>query len=181
MLAMGTKDTMGTKDIKVRLVFVSLVSFVAIGLVAYHWWPSPERAVKNRLGELAQTLSVPANDGDLGRVTRVAQLRHYFAEDVHVRASASGPEITSRDVLLGLLGGWTPPPGGWTIEFVDVQVTLGQESTTAQVYLTAKMSGHDAPTGEPTFDAREANVTIAKQHGDWVVTSVEATETLQRP
>jgi len=163
-----------------RLTFVSFVSFVVIAFLAYHWWPSPERAIKNRLGELAETLSVPVNDGDLGRVTRVAQLRHYFAEDVHVRASASGPEITSRDALLGLLGGWTPPPGGWTIEFVDVQVTLGQEST-AQVYLTAKMSGHDPRTGESTLDAREANFTMAKQHGDWVVTSVEATETLQRP
>lgn len=175
---------MGTKDTTVRPVivaFVSLVSFVVIGFFVYHWWPSPERAVKNRLGELATTLSVPANDGDLGRVTRVAELRHYFAEDVHVRASASGPEITSRDALLGLLGGWTPPPGGWTIEFVDVQVTLGQESATAQVYLTAKVSGHDARTGAAILDAREANLAMAKQNGDWVVTSVEATDTLQRP
>lgn len=164
-----------------RLTFVSLLSFVAIAFVAYQWWPSSERAVKNRLGELAETLSVPANDGDLGRVTRVAELRHYFAEDVHVRASASGPEVTSRDALLALMGGWTPPPGGWTIEFVDVHVTLGQESTTAQVYLTAKISGHDARTGEATLDAREANLTMAKQDGDWVVTSVEAAETLQRP
>ncbi len=166
---------------KIKLVFVSLVSFVAIAFLIYQWWPSPERAIKNRLGGLAKTLSVPANDGDLGRVTRVAELRHYFAQDVRVRAGASGPEITSRDALLGLIGAWTPPPGGWTIEFVDVQVTLGQQATSARVYLTAKVSGHDARTSEPTLDAREANFSMAKQDGDWVVTSVEAAETLQRP
>ena len=166
---------------KIKLVFVPLVSFVAIAFLIYQWWPSPERAIKNRLGGLAKTLSVPANDGDLGRVTRVAELRHYFAQDVRVRAGASGPEITSRDALLGLIGAWTPPPGGWTIEFVDVQVTLGQQATSARVYLTAKVSGHDARTSEPTLDAREANFSMAKQDGDWVVTSVEAAETLQRP
>ena len=161
--------------------FVSFVFVVVIAFFAYQWWPSPERAIKSRLGSLAKTLSVPANDGDLGRVTRVAALRHYFAEDVRVRASGSGPEVTSRDALLGLIGAWTPPPGGWTIEFIDVQVTLRQEATTARVYLTAKVSGRDARTGEATLDAREATLSMARQNGDWVVTSVEAGETLQRP
>ena len=164
---------------KVKPVFVSLVSFVAIAFFVYQWWPSPERAIRNRLGGLAETFSVPAND--VGRVTRVAELRHYFAEDVRVRAGASGPEMTSRDALLGLVGAWTPPPGGWTIEFVDIHVTLGSESTTAQVYLTAKISGHDARTAEPTLDAREAKLSMAKQNGEWVVTSVEPAETLRRP
>ena len=163
-----------------RLIFVPFVSLVVIGVLGYRWWPSPERVIRNRLGGLARTLSVPANDGDLGRVTRLAELRHYFAEDVHVRVGAAGPEITSRDALLGLIAGWTPP-GGWTIEFVDLHVTLGQEATTARVYLTAKVSGRDARTSEPTLDAREANLLMAKQNGAWVVTSAEAAETLQRP
>lgn len=178
---MDTKDTQDAKGKPVGSIFVSLVLLVMIAFGVYYWWPSPERAIKNRLGELAGALSVPANDGDLGRVTRVAKLRHYFAEDVRVRAGASGPEITSRDALLGIMGGWTPPPGGWTVEFVDVHVALGQESTTAQVHLTAKVSGHDPRTSEPTLDAREATLTMAKRDGDWVVATVEATETLQRP
>ena len=164
-----------------RLGFVPFVLIAVIGSFVYHWWSSPERLIRNRLGGLAATLSVPANDSDLGRVTRVAKLRHYFAEDVRVRAGTPGPAIASRDALLGLIGSWTPPPGGWTIEFVDVQVTLGQEAATAQVYLTAKASGHDPRTSEPTLDAREANLSMARQDRVWVVTSVEAGETLKRP
>jgi hypothetical protein len=174
-------DTKETKDTKVKPVLVSFVSLVAIAFLAYYWWPTPERTIKNRLRGLAETLSVPVNDGDLGRVTRVAELRHYFADDVHVRTGAARSEITSRDALLGLVGGWTPPAGGWTIEFVDMQVTVGQESTAAQVYLTAKISGHDAQTGEATLDAREANLTMSKPGSEWVVTSVESVDTLQRP
>ena len=172
-------DTQETKDTKVKPLLVSLVFFVAIALLAYYWWPTPERTIKNRLRGLAEILSVPVNDGDLGRVTRVAQLRHYFADDVQVRAG--GSEITSRDALLGVVGSWKPPAGGWTIEFVDMQVTVGQESTTAQVYLTAKISGQDAQTGEATLDAREANLTMSKPGSEWVVTGVESVDTLHRP
>src|SRR2546428_4949366 len=108
-----------TKNTKRTVAFV--VAGVLIGFFAYQWWTSPERAVKSRLRALAATLSVPAHDGDLGRVTRLTQLRHYFADEVRLRAGASGPEIASRDALLGMIGAFTPPPGGWTIEFVDVQ------------------------------------------------------------
>ena len=174
---MDTKDTKSTKVILV----VAFISFVVLGLFVYQWWSNPERTIRNRLRDLAQTLSVPDNAGDLGRLTRLTQLRHYLAEDVHVRARASGLEITSRDALLGMIAGWTPPPGGWTIEFVDVQVTLGQESTTAQAYLTVKVSGHDVRTGEPTVDAREANLRLVKRDGDWLVTSVDAAERLTKP
>jgi hypothetical protein len=173
-------DTKATNSARIKPVVVSLVLLAAIAFLGYYWWPTPERAIKNRLRELAETLSVPVNDGDLGRVTRIAQLRHYFADDVHVRAGA-GSEITSRDALLGVVGSWTPPAGGWTIEFVDMQVTLGQESTTAQVYLTATISGHDVQTGEATLDAREANVTMSKPGSEWVVTGVESVDTRQRP
>lgn len=153
----------------------------ALAVATFLWWPSEERAVRRRLDALATALSVPANPGDLGRVTRVAELGRYFTPDVRVRASASGPEIASREALVGALATWTPPPGGWTIEFVDVQTTLGADQASAQVHLTAKVSGRDARTGEATLDAREANVLLLKQSGDWLIARVDAVDTLQRP
>jgi len=43
------------------------------------------------------------------------------------------------------------------------------------------ISAHDARTGEPTLDAREARLGMAKRNGEWVVASVETTDTLERP
>ncbi len=158
-----------------------LVAGLGGGYFVYSWWASPERAVRSRLHDLAATLSVSGKGGDAGRVARLAQLRRYFADDVHLRWGASGPEIVSRDALMGILSGWTPSPGGWTVEFVDMTVTVGPDQDAAEVHLTVKVTGHDARTGEPTIDAREANVKIAKRNGEWVMTDAETSDTLQRP
>ena len=161
-------------------VYVSVVFAVLIGYFGYQWWFNPARAVKRRLGEVAATLSVPAADSDIGRVTRLAQLRHYLAEDIHIRAGSAGPEITSRDVMLAAIASWTPSPGGWDVQFVDVQITVDSD-TTARAYLTVEVTSPDRQTRQPTVDAREASVALAKRNGEWVITNAESKETLTRP
>ena len=161
-------------------VYVSLVFAVLIGYFSYQWWFNPARAVKRRLGELAATLSKPATDSDVARVTRLARLRQYLADDIHVRAGSSGPEITSRDVVLAAVGSWTPAPGGWDVQFVDVQIAVDSDST-ARAYLTVEVTIPDRETGQPTVDAREANVLLAKRNGEWVITNAESKEAPTRP
>ena len=167
-----------------RFYVVSLVSIVVMACGAYLWWPSEERVVRNRLRGLAETLSIPASEiagGDIGRVTRFAQLRRYFADDVEIRSGAADPQSISRDAVLAAIASWTPPPGGLAIEFVDVQVTMGPDAASAKIYLTAKISARDLRTGEPTVDAREAHLGMVKRNGAWIVASVETTDTLERP
>jgi hypothetical protein len=161
-------------------LYVSVVFAVLIGYFGYQWWFNPARAVKRRLGEVAAALSVPAADSDVGRVTRLAQLRQYLAEEIHVRAGASGPEITSRDVVLAAIAGWTPSPGGRDVQFVDVQITVDSDST-ARAYLTLETTSPDRQSRQPTVDAREAIVVLAKRSGEWVITNAESKETLTRP
>ena len=161
-------------------VYVAAVFAVLVGYFTYQWWFNPARAVKRRLGEVAATLSVPAADSDVGRVTRLAQLRHYLAEDIHVRAGASGPEITSRDVAMAAVATWAPAPGGRDVQFVDVQITVDSD-TTARAYLTVEVTSPDRQTRQPTVDAREAMVVLAKRNGEWVITDAESKETPTRP
>lgn len=161
-----------------RTAFVSIVSFVAIGLLLYLWWPSEERAIERRLNELAEIVSLPETESELGRVTRVARVGGYLADDLRVQ---NGPQEVSRDAILAIVGRFRPPPGGILVEFVDAQVMLEPDSTTADVYLTVKITTRDTRTGEPTLDAREANVGMAKRNGDWVVTSAATAETLRHP
>lgn len=161
-----------------RITVVSLVSIVVIGLLVYLWWPSEERAIKRRLNELAEIVSLPETEPELGRVTRVAGVRGYLADDLRIQ---TGSQEVSRDAVLAVVGRFTPPPGGILVDFVDTQVTLAPDSTTADVYLTVKITTRDSRTGEPTLDAREATVGMAKRRGEWVVTSAATLETLRRP
>ena len=116
-------------------IYVSVVFAVLVGYFSYQWWFNPHRVVKRRLGELAATLSVPASETELGRVARLAQLRHYLAESIHIRTGRSGPELSSRDAVMAAASGWTPQ-GGWNVDFVDVDVRVDSD-TAARAFVTA--------------------------------------------
>lgn len=161
------------------LVLIIAALLVVVGLRAFQYWRGEERIIAARLDALAETLSPPAGtSGEMAMLGRIVQLRKHFAPDVHLRFGTQ--EIVSRDALLGLLGSWQPPGPGFSIEFVDVAVTL-EDPSTALVALTAKVSSRAAEAGDPIVDAREATVTMKKLDGEWVVAGVESTETLQRP
>ena len=159
---------------------VAAISFAALtAFFVYQAWFNPTRAVQRRLNEIAAALSMPDNEPPLARVTRAAQLRKYLAEDVRIRTG--GGELTSRDQIVGAVSAFSPPPGGWNVQFVDVQIRVNRTSgVDADAYLTVEMNGRDPRTGQPTVDAQDAAVTLKKVNGDWVVATAETKETLQR-
>lgn len=155
---------------------------------AYRWWASDERAIRNQMSAIAESLTVTAADGQLAHVTRVATLRKALAPDIRVSAGQAPPpgagrpmpgDIVGRDAVLGLVGRWTPPPGGTTVEFVDVQVTVDEGGAGAQVYCTAMITSPDG-SGQPVVDARELTVGFTNVDGVWLVSSVRPEDTLAR-
>jgi hypothetical protein len=159
--------------------YVSVVFALLIAYFSYQWWFNPHRAVKRRLGELASTLSVPANETDLGRVTRLAQLRGYLADNIHVRAGRSQHELVSRDAVMVAVSGWTSP-AGWNVDFVDADVKVDSDST-ARAFVTADMTTRDSQTGEQALDSREARLSMTYLDGQWVVNDVDVKDPPQRP
>jgi hypothetical protein len=145
---------------------------------------SEERAIRSRMSAMAETLTVPEGEGELGRVARVAALRSVLAPDVRISITSARPgspgsaDLAGRDAVLAFVGRWAPPAGGVDVEFVDVQVTLDDAGTTATVYCTAKAaSGSD---DRPIVDARELTIGFAKIDGAWLITSVRPEDTLVR-
>lgn len=146
---------------------------------------SDERAIKNQMSAIAESLSVPENDGELGRIARLAVLRKVLAPGIAVSTGASPrpaaevpPELVGRDAVLALVGRWVSPAGGVTIEFVDMQVTLDATRATAQVYCTARISS--GPDERPVVDARELTIGFSRMDGSWLIASVRPEDTLVR-
>ena len=144
-----------------------------------------ERAIENQMATIAQALTVPPGDGELGRFGRIAMLRRTLAAEIQLstgvapRPGAQIPsDVSGRDAVLALAGRWVPPSGGVTVEFVDVQVTVHESGTSAQVYCTAKVTSGTADT--PLVDARELTIALAKVDDEWLVTSVRPEDTLAR-
>src|SRR5262245_61894772 len=146
----------------------------------YVWWFSPARAVKRQLGRLAATLSMPGNEAEVARAARIAQLRHYLADDIHLTMGRADVEITSRDALLGAVAAMRPPASGWDVRFVDVQITVDSE-TEAGAFMTVEVRSEDALTGVRSLDAREARLTLANREGEWVITAAESPEPATPP
>ncbi|HZR24227.1 MAG TPA: hypothetical protein VFA59_11605 [Vicinamibacterales bacterium] len=156
------------------VLFGALIAFFV-----YTWWFNPTREVQRRLNDIATTLSVADNEPPLTRVARAAQLKKYLAEDIRLKSGTN--ELTSRDAIVGAVAAFTPPPGGWNVQFVDVQVRVNHDTgVDADAYMTVEINGRDQRTGQPTVDGREAAVTMKKVNGEWVVATAETKETLQR-
>lgn len=153
-------------------VYVLVVLAVLAGYFTYQWWFNPNRAVKRQLGELAAVLTVPANEPELARAARVAGLRHFLADTVHVRVGRSGPQFATREDVLAAVGGWSAPPGGWTVDVTDVEISM-DTTTTARASFTADMTTRDPQTGQQTRDSRDAAVSLVNQGGEWVVTDLD--------
>ncbi len=147
-----------------------LIAALLIGAALFKWWPSDERAVRRQLDNLADTITVPSTDIDTARLTRLAELRNYFAPEATVRLDVG--EALSRELLLALAERWTPPPGGIFVEFVYGTIAIGDG--TAAVDLTARISSRDPGSGEVTVDQRDARFTLAKRERAWLITGVES-------
>jgi hypothetical protein len=153
-------------------VYVAVVFAVLTGYFVYQWWFNPNRMVKVRLGDIAMALSIPADETDLGRVTRLAQLRKFATPDVHVRMGKSGPDLMSRDEVLGALSAFAKPAGGWNLDFVDVDVLI-RSNDTARAYVTADVTTHNPQTGTQTLDSRDVTFSFVRQDGEWLVSEAE--------
>ena len=159
--------------------YVAVVFAVLVGYFGYQWWFNPARAVKRRLGEVAATLSMPANETEMARGLRLAQLRRYLTENIHLKGGASGREIGSRDDAMAAAAMWRPSERGWDVHFADLSVTMEPDAK-ARVYLSVEVTTPD-PQGRPTVDARDATVSLARQDGEWVVTEAEMKDFPPRP
>jgi hypothetical protein len=122
-------------------------------------------------GEVAASLSSPANETQVARAARLAQLRRSLAETIQLRGGGSGPDLTSRDEALAVAAVWRPSERGWDVHFADLSITMESDGA-ARVYLAVEVTTPD-PQGRPTVDALDASVALARREGQWVITEAE--------
>jgi len=159
-------------------VYVAAVIAALAAYFTYQWWFNPARAIKQRLGQVAAALSVPAPDSDIARLERLAALRRYLADEVRVDLAGAQP-VASREAVLAIVASMRPPGGAVDVQFVDTQVNV-ESSSSGRAYLTVEVTTSDR-TGQPTVDSRDAIVTLVRRGGEWLITSAESRAIPTRP
>lgn len=163
--------------------FVRLCGVAAlIGLGVWGWFfffPGPEKVIRSRLNNLAQTISFEPGDGMISRGYNAQKAGDYFTPDVEVSIDMRGEEsmsVSGRDEIVqrALLAARMLKL--LKVEFLDINVTLAPDKQSAIANLTGKAS----TSGEREFNVLELNFKLKKVEGKWLIYKIETVKTLVR-
>lgn len=156
-----------------------LAVLVTGGYFTYQFfYPGEENRIRERLGDLAATVSIEAGAGNIRKGLMLEQFPRFFTKDCEISVTAKGSKRTmsgrsdmsqAGKYLLGM-------QGGIDVKFHDVTVTLNEEKDGAKVRLTSTMM----MTATETLSAQEFEVEMVKEEGKWLVHRAKSHESLSR-
>ena len=159
-----------------RTVIAAALVVVAVWLYSV-FFPSPERAIRARLAQLAKSASFGGNESPIAAMANSQRVAEFFMEDVEIRldlpgrvaATLSGrEELREKTMALRSIG------GGVQVELLDINVALAPDKKSAEANLTFK--GRIA--GEKDLIVQELKMVLNKIEGDWRIKRVETVKTL---
>jgi len=150
--------------------YVVAIFAILAAYFVYQWSFNENRIIKRRLGELAATLSAPESETQVERLARLAKL-HGFVDE-HARVGLGRTQY-SRDEAIGVAAAWQLPPGGWNMDFADVDVRISPDDS-ARAFATAEMTTRDVQTSQPqSLGSVEVTFSLAKKNGEWLITEAD--------
>jgi hypothetical protein len=146
-------------------------------LTACAWWGDERAAIRARLQSLKQEVNADSTAG-LSSMTRAAAVASYFTDDVVVELGGGSTPIVGREMLMGMATRLQPRTSEYQVELADISVELGPDGHSAGVALTAEFIPHESG-GRRSMDAREFNLTMRREDGEWRIARVVAVQTLK--
>jgi hypothetical protein len=153
---------------------------ILIGAAVWAWtyfFPSPEKAIRKRLDEVAATASFTANESPVAKFQNIQKLMSFCTGDIEVAIDAYGQRVTcaSKDELTqAVTYTRTQLLGSLSLQFVDPVVTLAPNKQTAFVNVTAR----GAVPNDKDMLVQECKFTFRKVGRDWLIRKVETVKTL---
>jgi hypothetical protein len=163
------------KEWSIRVLL--LAALVALGFWGWHvFFPSPEKVIRKRLGELAKVASFSPKQGLLAKAWNASELGEFFTLDVQVTVDVPGTQhtISGRDELLQAAVGARSMVSSLSIEFPDIKVIVAPDRNSAVVNLTAK----GKVTGQSDFYLQELRLRLIRIKRDWLINQIETVKTL---
>jgi hypothetical protein len=162
-----------------KWLFRLMVASVLVALGFWGWrvfFPSPEKVIRKRLGELAKAASFSSNEGLLATALNASMLGGYFTPDVQVTVDVPGTQhtISGRDELLQAAVGARSAVGSLKIEFPDIKVVVAPGQDTAVVNLTAR----GKIPGQRDSYLQELRLRMVKIKREWLINQIETVRTL---
>jgi len=154
-----------------------------VGLVALGFWlwtmffPSPEKIIRQRLGEMAKRASFTVNENALARLGAAQSLAGYFSTnaEVHIDTREAGQhDLIGREQIMQTVVAAQSVLGSMKVKFLDVAVTIAQDQQSATADLTVDAN----VSNQPDAIVQEMKITFQKISGQWLMTRVETVRVL---
>lgn len=162
-----------------KIIFRPVILIVLAALGFWLWTifvPNPEKIVRQRLAELARAATFTGEETPLNRAARAKKIVGFFSPDAQLvfDSPAYGRrELLGRDEITEAAAGL----GGirsLSVEFLDMNVSLGTGAQTADVNLTVKVRAADSKE----YDVQEMHFILKNHDGTWLITRAETVKTL---
>ena len=162
---------------KIVLRFILFAALVALGVwLWFVLFPSPEKVIRQRLTELARTVSSSSNEGDLTRLAAARSVAGFFSTNVelNVELPELGQRTMDREEIAQAALLARSRAGGVQVKFPDINITVApdKQSAVADLTVEAHVSGEHEPI------VQEMKFTFRKMDGQWLITRVETVRTL---
>ncbi len=157
-----------------------LFAVVLLALAVWGWralFPSPERAIRQRLTEVARLASFGPNEAPAAKLYNSQKLASFCTSDVEINVDVPGHRQTfsGQDELAARAMGVRQALSALNVEFLGMVVSVAPGKQSALVNLTAKAK----VPGESDLFIQELKL-VVKRHGrDWFISQAETVKTLR--
>ena len=165
-----------------RRAFQIILLLVALGAGPWLWktvFPSDETRILGLLKALADDATLPAGEGNIGRIRRIERLTSALTPDIAIRVTPFGSrsvEISGRDEVMQAAMAARGAATSIKVEFLDIVVnSVDRAAWAAEAVLTAKIqAGTDRDFG---IQPLKISLRKEKEFG-WRISRIESTRIL---
>jgi hypothetical protein len=165
-----------------KWVWRSLLLGLVIAGSVWLWltlYPSPEKVIRDRLGQLARQATFTPGESDLVQLGKISGLTGFFTDEVEVKLNfrdrAQHGSLTHEMIQAGAATARQQFPHGFKIEFLDPVVVLSAARDQATVELTMKAT----VPGDKNLDVQEMKFALRKKDDRWLIYAAETVKTLK--
>jgi len=162
---------------KMTLRFLMLAALVALGLWVWTLlFPAPEKVIRQRLTQLARTVSFSSDESQVMRLAGARNLAGFFSTNIEVNIDIPGHthhNFMGREEITQAALASRSGTGSLTVRFPDIRVTVAPDRQSAVADLTVEAN----IPGEPDPIVQEMKFTLQNIDGEWLITRVETVRT----
>ncbi len=166
--------------IVIRILLLAAVIGGGVWLWIY-FNPSPEKAIRRRLVDLAREVSFTGQEGMVAKALHAQKFAGFFGREVSLMIDL--PEVSSQEGMtrdeierLALMLRSSPYFNSLKVQFLDPVITLGADRKSAIVELTIRAE----TAGDKYLVVQEMKFTMKEVDGDWLILRVDTVKTLNR-